>query len=143
MFTGPADEWHPSTASRHLAVQKVLPPKKFGSRKSQGPALKYPDDALWIDEFVEMGAAPEKMLLANGRSSAEMRNDWFFLISKALVQQGWDRSKISCPRRIASCQRCQRTRRGFDRLPWPLCSDENLDSTHINMTSGDSHDDRH
>lgn len=47
-----------------------------------------------IDEFDEQGAAPKEMILSNGRSSAEMRNYWFFLIAKALVQQGWDKSDI-------------------------------------------------
>jgi alpha-D-xyloside xylohydrolase len=61
-------------------------------RKSLDPALGYPGDALWIDEFDEEGLAPEKQILANGLSSAEMRNYWFFLISKALVQQGWDQA---------------------------------------------------
>ena len=63
-------------------------------KKSLDPALAYPGDALWIDEFDEQGMAPETMILANGLSSAEMRNYWFFLISKALVQQGWDKSDI-------------------------------------------------
>ncbi len=62
--------------------------------KSFSPALKYPGDAMWIDEFDEMGVAPEKMILSNGLSSAEMRNDWFMLIAKSLVQQGWDKSDI-------------------------------------------------
>jgi len=31
------------------------------------------------------------MRLANGRSFHEMRNYWFFLIAKALVQEGWNR----------------------------------------------------
>jgi len=56
------------------------------------PKLGYPGDALWIDEFDEMGAAPDSMRLADGRSFGEMRNYWFFLIAKALVQQGWDRA---------------------------------------------------
>ncbi len=64
------------------------------SDQSLHPELTYPGDALWIDEFDEMGAAPKEMILANGRSSAEMRNYWFFLIAKALVQQGWDKSGI-------------------------------------------------
>jgi alpha-D-xyloside xylohydrolase len=62
--------------------------------KSLDPKLRYPGDALWIDEFDEQGAAPKDMLLANGRSSAEMRNYWFFLIAKALVEDGWDKSEI-------------------------------------------------
>ncbi len=62
--------------------------------KSLNPALAYPGDALWIDEFDEQGAAPRDIVLANGRSSAEMRNYWFFLIAKALVADGWDKSDI-------------------------------------------------
>ncbi len=59
-------------------------------QKSLDSKLEYPGDGLWIDEFDEMGNAPKDMILANGRSSAEMRNYWFFLIAKALVQEGWD-----------------------------------------------------
>ena len=59
-------------------------------RKSLNPTLDYPGDGLWIDEFDEMGKAPKDMILSNGRSSAEMRNYWFFLIAKALVKDGWD-----------------------------------------------------
>ena len=59
------------------------------------PELFYPGDALWIDEFDEQGHAPKDMVLANGRSSGEMRNYWFFLIAKALVEQGWDKSNIN------------------------------------------------
>ena len=62
--------------------------------KSLNPTLAYPGDALWIDEFDEQGAAPKDIVLANGRSSAEMRNYWFFLIAKALVADGWDKSDI-------------------------------------------------
>ncbi|HEY1392399.1 MAG TPA: TIM-barrel domain-containing protein [Methylibium sp.] len=63
-------------------------------RKALDPKLGYPGDALWIDEFDEMGAAPDSMKLASGQSFGEMRNYWFFLIAKALVQQGWDRSGL-------------------------------------------------
>ena len=59
------------------------------------PQQNYPGDALWIDEFDEQGAAPKELVLANGLSSAEMRNYWFFLIAKALVEQGWDKSEIN------------------------------------------------
>ena len=62
--------------------------------KSLDPSLDYPGDALWIDEFDEQGAAPLDIVLANGRSAAEMRNYWFFLIAKALVADGWDGSEI-------------------------------------------------
>ncbi len=60
--------------------------------KSLNPALKFPGDALWIDEFDEMGKAPLTMVMGNGKTWREMRNYWFFLISKALVQDGWDKS---------------------------------------------------
>ncbi|RFP11409.1 DUF5110 domain-containing protein [Duganella sp. BJB475] len=64
-------------------------------RKSLDPALHYPGDALWIDEFDEMGGAPADAKLADGRSFAEMRNYWFFLIAQALVRDGWDKSAIT------------------------------------------------
>lgn len=64
-------------------------------RKSLDPRLHYPGDALWIDEFDEMGGAPADTRLANGRSFAEMRNYWFFLIAQALVRDGWDKSAIT------------------------------------------------
>ncbi|MBI5370772.1 MAG: DUF5110 domain-containing protein [Sphingobacteriales bacterium] len=60
--------------------------------KSLNPALRYPGDALWIDEFDEMGKAPVTMKFENGSTWLEMRNYWFFLAAKALVQQGWDKS---------------------------------------------------
>jgi len=60
--------------------------------KSLDPALRFPGDALWIDEFDEMGKAPLGMTLSDGRRWRELRNYWFFLIAKALVQQGWDKS---------------------------------------------------
>jgi alpha-glucosidase (family GH31 glycosyl hydrolase) len=60
-------------------------------RKSLNPILGYPGDALWIGEFDELGPAPPSVRLGNGRSWAEMRNYWFFLIAEALVQEGWDK----------------------------------------------------
>jgi alpha-glucosidase (family GH31 glycosyl hydrolase) len=60
--------------------------------KSLNPALGYPGDALWIDEFDEMGKAPASMAFQNGTTWNEMRNYWFFLIAKSLVQEGWDKS---------------------------------------------------
>ncbi len=62
--------------------------------KALDPKLAYPGNALWIDEFDEMGAAPDSMRLAQGLSFGEMRNYWFFLIAKALVQQGWDQAGL-------------------------------------------------
>lgn len=60
--------------------------------KSLNPKLGYPGDALWIDEFDEMGKAPSTMKFENGTTWNEMRNYWFFLIAKSLVQEGWDKS---------------------------------------------------
>jgi len=47
---------------------------------------------LWIDEFDQMGPAPDDQILSNGRSFAEMRNYWFMLIGKALAAEGWDKN---------------------------------------------------
>ena len=60
-------------------------------KKSLNPALGYPGDALWIDEFDEMGKAPVTMKFEDGTTWMERRNYWFFLISKSLVKQGWDK----------------------------------------------------
>lgn len=60
--------------------------------KSLNPALHFPGDALWIDEFDEMGRAPLAMKFENGSTWQEMKNYWFFLVAKALVQQGWDKN---------------------------------------------------
>ena len=60
-------------------------------KKSLNTSLSYPGDALWIDEFDELGKAPLWMTLGNGRTWEEMKNYWFFLIAKALVQEGWDK----------------------------------------------------
>lgn len=61
-------------------------------RKSLDPALGFPGDALWIDEFDEMGKTPGTAVLGNRRTWGEMKNSWFLLIAKALVQEGWDRT---------------------------------------------------
>jgi alpha-D-xyloside xylohydrolase len=61
-------------------------------QKTLNPSLNFPGDALWIDEFDEMGKAPLSMPLENGTTWREMRNYWFFLIAKALVKDGWDKS---------------------------------------------------
>ena len=61
-------------------------------RKSLSPKLGYPGDALWIDEFDQLWKAPASMVLGNGRTWMEMKNYWFFLIAKSLVQEGWDRT---------------------------------------------------
>lgn len=64
-------------------------------QQSLDPALGFPGDALWIDEFDEMGAADGSTRLHNGRTWAEMRNYWFMLIAQALVQDGWDKSPLA------------------------------------------------
>lgn len=61
-------------------------------KKSLNPELNFPGDALWIDEFDEMGNSPLPMVLGNGRTWGEMKNYWFFLVAQALVRDGWDKS---------------------------------------------------
>lgn len=56
------------------------------------PTGNLPALGLWIDEFDEMGPAPDDQLLSNGRSFAEQRNYWFMLINQSLVADGWDKS---------------------------------------------------
>jgi alpha-D-xyloside xylohydrolase len=59
------------------------------SPKSPGQGL---GDALWIDEFDQLTNIPPETVLKNGRSWFESRNSWFYLIAKALVQEGWLKS---------------------------------------------------
>ena len=61
-------------------------------KKSLNPNLHFPGDALWIDEFDELGPIPDTVKLGNGRYWGEMKNYWPFLIAKALVQEGWNKS---------------------------------------------------
>lgn len=58
--------------------------------KSLNPKLNYGGDALWIDETDEMYTLPDSVICANGRSWAENKNYYPFLIAKAIVQEGWD-----------------------------------------------------
>jgi alpha-D-xyloside xylohydrolase len=62
---------------------------------SLDPSLGYPGEALWIDEFDEMGAAPRDTRLADSSRFGDMQNYWFFLIAKALVKDGWDKSGLT------------------------------------------------
>lgn len=64
-------------------------------KKSFDPSLKYPGDALWIDETDEMNTLPDSIICANGRSWAENRNYYHFLIAKAIVQEGWENDSNS------------------------------------------------
>jgi alpha-glucosidase (family GH31 glycosyl hydrolase) len=67
-------------------------------KKTLNPDLHYPGDALWIDEFDELGAIPDSAVLGNGTRWTSVKNYWFFLVAKALVQQGWDVSDRSSRR---------------------------------------------
>jgi alpha-glucosidase (family GH31 glycosyl hydrolase) len=60
---------------------------------SLNPSLKYPGDALWIDETDNLHEMHDTIICANGRSWAENANYYPFLIAKAIVQEGWDSSK--------------------------------------------------
>jgi alpha-D-xyloside xylohydrolase len=59
--------------------------------KAVDPALDYPHDALWIDEFDELGLVPAGTITAGGRSWAEVRNLWFLSVAQALGEEGWSR----------------------------------------------------
>lgn len=61
-------------------------------KKSLRPELHFPGDALWIDEFDELGPIADTVTLGNGRTWGEMKNYWPFLIAKSLVQEGWDKN---------------------------------------------------
>ena len=60
--------------------------------KSLNPKLNYPGDALWIDEFDELGPIADTVRLGNGKIWGEMKNYYPFLIAKSLVQEGWDKT---------------------------------------------------
>ena len=59
--------------------------------KSLNPKLNYPGDALWIDEFDELGPIADTVRLGNGKIWGEIKNYYPFLIAKSLVQEGWDK----------------------------------------------------
>ncbi len=59
-------------------------------KKSFNPALKYPGNAIWMDEIDELKDIPDSTRCADGRSWAENRNYYPFLVAKAVVQEGWD-----------------------------------------------------
>ncbi|HEU0032353.1 MAG TPA: TIM-barrel domain-containing protein [Kofleriaceae bacterium] len=66
--------------------------------KTLDPALHYPGDALWIDEFDQMGTAPAAQILGNGHTWGEMRNHWFLWIARALGEDGWDAAMAGAKR---------------------------------------------
>ncbi len=61
-------------------------------RMTADPALGYPHDGLWIDEFDENGAVPDDTITGDGRRWAEVRNLWFLYVAEALGAEGWDQS---------------------------------------------------
>jgi alpha-D-xyloside xylohydrolase len=66
--------------------------------KSLNPKLHFPGDALWVDEFDELGPVSDTVHLGNGKLWGEMKNYYPFLIAKALVQEGWDKTLSSTKR---------------------------------------------
>ncbi|MEV7625363.1 TIM-barrel domain-containing protein [Actinoplanes sp. NPDC089786] len=58
--------------------------------KALNPALRFPGDALWLDEPDEMGPIPYAALTANGQRWSELRNAYFLYLAKAAGQEGWD-----------------------------------------------------
>jgi alpha-glucosidase (family GH31 glycosyl hydrolase) len=59
--------------------------------KAADPALDYPHDALWIDEFDELGLVSADTVIGNGQRWGETRNLWFLSIAEALGTDGWNR----------------------------------------------------
>jgi alpha-glucosidase (family GH31 glycosyl hydrolase) len=59
--------------------------------KALNPALDYPCDGLWIDESdgVWSSCVPDSVIVGNGRTWGEMRNYYYFLMGKAIVEEGW------------------------------------------------------
>jgi alpha-D-xyloside xylohydrolase len=63
--------------------------------KAFDPALKYPGDAIWLDESdaIWWGTVPPEARIANGRPWFEMQNYYFFLTADAVVGEGWDNAE--------------------------------------------------
>jgi alpha-glucosidase len=73
--------------------------------KSLNPSLNYPGDALWMDEPDDMGCISDSVIMADGRRWAENKNYYFFLLAKAVVQQGWDNENNNSPAGIGEVKR--------------------------------------
>lgn len=73
--------------------------------KSFNPKLKYPGNAIWMDEIDELVAIPDSAICANGLSWAENRNNYPFLVAKAVVQEGWDNENKNNPPGIGEAER--------------------------------------
>ena len=74
-------------------------------KKSLNPALQYPGDAIWMDEIDEMANIPDSSICADGKSWAENRNAYPFLVAKAVVQEGWDNENRNTPAGIGEVER--------------------------------------
>jgi alpha-glucosidase (family GH31 glycosyl hydrolase) len=57
--------------------------------KALDPALKYPGDAIWLDEF-DYPDQVHSMTLSSGKRWAEESINYHFDLHKACVQEGWD-----------------------------------------------------
>ena len=73
--------------------------------KSFNPALSFPGDALWIDETDELQCIPDTVTCGDGRSWAENKNYYLFLVAKAIGQQGWDNENHNMPPGIGDAKR--------------------------------------
>lgn len=72
--------------------------------KAFDPALKYPGDAIWLDEPDGIWAEP-KHRLANGRTWHEMQNYYFFLYASAVAGEGWDNAEKGATPGIGEAKR--------------------------------------
>ncbi len=72
--------------------------------KALNPALRYPGDGLWIDEpdGVWGDCVPDTTLMGNGRPWLEMKNYYYFLAAKAVVQEGWDNTNHNQPQGVSN-----------------------------------------
>jgi alpha-glucosidase len=63
--------------------------------KALNPALDYPGDGLWIDESdgVWSCCISDATVVGNGRTWGEMRNYYYFLTGKAIVEEGWSNTQ--------------------------------------------------
>lgn len=55
------------------------------------PAIGYPGDAIWLDEF-DYPDHNHSVVLSNGRHWAEESINYHYMVLKACVEEGWDRA---------------------------------------------------
>jgi alpha-glucosidase len=71
------------------------------------PSKGYPGDGLWMDESdgIWTQCVPLDTLCGNGRSWLEMKNYYYFLIAKAITEEGWLGKNDDFPHAIGPSKR--------------------------------------